>query len=328
MTPVTVSPFAPPSLLAADSGLLRDALRGLLSSPKELPCKYFYDAEGSRLFDAICTLPEYYPTRCELAILERDADAIARFLGPDCTLIEYGSGSSVKTRLLLDRLERPAAYVPVDISSEPLYLAARRLVGRYPRLAVRPIVADFTRPFSLPELPGSRRVVYFSGSTIGNFTPGEALALLTSITRLIGTGGGLLIGVDLRKEATILHAAYNDAQGVTAAFNRNLLVRLNREAGADFDLAAFGHYAFYEPTHGRIEMHLVSRKAQTVHVGGVGVHFSRGESVRTEYSYKYGPEDFAALASRAGLVLEATWTDEDDLYSVHYLGAGCACRCQ
>ncbi len=321
MTPVPVCTPEPQSLATGDCGLVRDALRGLLRSPKQLPCKYFYDAEGSRLFDAICALPEYYPTRCELAILEREADAIARLLGPDCVLIEYGSGSSVKTRLLLDRLDRPAAYVPVDISSEPLYLAARRLAARYPRLAVRPIVADFTRPFALPELAGSRRVVYFSGSTIGNFTPGEARALLASITRLVGPGGGLLIGVDLKKDAAILHAAYNDAQGVTAAFNRNLLVRLNREAAADFDLASFSHYAFYEPTHGRIEMHLVSRRAQTVHVAGVPVVFSRGESVRTEYSYKYGPDDFAALACRAGLRVEATWTDADDLYSVHYLRA-------
>jgi L-histidine Nalpha-methyltransferase len=319
MTPVSVFPLEPRSLLTADSELLRDARHGLLRSPKELPCKYFYDAAGSRLFDAICALPEYYPTRCELAILDREADTIARLIGPECALIEYGSGSSVKTRLLLDRLERPAAYVPVDISSEPLYLAARRLAARYPHLVLRPVAADFTRPFTLPELPGRRRVVYFSGSTIGNFWPSEALALLTDIAHLVGTDGGLLIGVDLKKDADILHAAYNDSQGVTAAFNHNLLVRLNRETGADFDLASFGHYAFYEPTHGRIEMHLISRRVQTVHLGGQTIPFRRGESILTEYSWKYDPDDFAALASRAGLRVEATWTDPDDLYSVWYL---------
>jgi dimethylhistidine N-methyltransferase len=321
MTPTSVLPVECPPPSLGDSCLVRDALRGLGRSPKELSCKYFYDAEGSRLFDEISSLPEYYLTRCELAILERDAEAMARVIGPDCALIEYGSGSSVKTRLLLDQLERPAAYIPIDISEEHMHQAARRLATRYPRLVVRPIVADFTRPFALPELPGSRRVVYFSGSTIGNFSPGEARALLASIAHVIGADGGLLIGVDLKKDASILHAAYNDARGLTAAFNRNLLVRLNRDAGADFDLEAFGHYAFYEPQHGRIEMHLISLRNQTVQLAGVPICFDRGESVRTEVSYKYGPDDFAALARRAGLTVRNTWTDDDELFSVRYLRA-------
>jgi dimethylhistidine N-methyltransferase len=323
MTPITatVLPVDCPAPPVSDSCLVRDALRGLGRSPKELPCKYFYDAEGSRLFDEITRLPEYYPTRCELAILQRHAAAMARVVGPDCSLIEYGSGSSVKTRLLLDQLDRPAAYIPVDISEEHLHETAKRLMQHYPGLMVRPLVADFTRSFSLPELPGKRRVVYFSGSTIGNFCPGEARGLLANIAQLVGRDGGLLLGVDLKKDASILHAAYNDARGVTAAFNRNLLVRLNREAGADFDPASFSHYAFYEPQHGRIEMHLISLRKQTVHLAGVPICFDRGESIRTELSYKYGPDDFAALARRAGLTVEATWTDDDELFSVHYLRA-------
>jgi dimethylhistidine N-methyltransferase len=242
-------------------------------------------------------------------------------LGPGCALIEYGSGSSLKTRLLLDRLERPVAYVPVDISGEHLLLSARRLARAYPDLEVVPVCADFTRPFPLPPLRQEprRRVVYFSGSTIGNFGSAEATDLLAGIARLCGPGGGLLIGVDLKKGRAVLEAAYNDRRRVTAAFNLNLLARLNRELGADFDLSRFRHRAFYNPGPGRVEMHLVSQAAQTVHVGGAAFDLAEGETICTEYSYKYGLDDFRELAARAGLTLEQVWTDEKGLFSVQYL---------
>jgi dimethylhistidine N-methyltransferase len=309
-----------PRAAAADD-LLRDVLEGLARPAKELPCKYFYDARGSRLFDRICRLEEYYPTRCELAILRRHGAAMAEVLGPGCALVEYGSGSSLKTRLLLDRLPDAVAYVPVDISDEHLFRSARRLARRYPALEVAPVCADFTRPFALPPLrrPVRRRVVYFSGSTIGNLGPAEATALLAGIARLCGPGGGLLIGVDLDKDPRILEPAYNDRLGVTAAFNLNLLARINRELGADFDLAAFRHHAFYDLRHRRIEMHLVSGRPQLVHVAGTAFAFAEGETIRTEYSHKYRLEDFRALARPAGLEVEQVWTDDEGLYSVQYL---------
>jgi L-histidine Nalpha-methyltransferase len=316
-------PTPPPAVRACErEAFRRDVLRGLRRPHKELPCKYFYDARGSRLFDAICGLEEYYPTRCELEILRRRGGELAAALGPGCAVIEYGSGSSLKTRLLLERLDRPAAYVPIDVSGEHLLRAAARLRARFPGLDVRPVVADFTGPFGLPELPpAARRVVYFSGSTIGNFPPDEAVALLAGIRRLCGPGGGLLIGVDLKKDPAVLEPAYDDARGVTAAFNLNLLVRINRELGADFDLCRFRHLAFYDRDHGRIEMHLVSLAEQAVTVGGSVFYFRQGESIRTEYSHKYGLDDFAALASRAGLRVRGVWTDERGWYSVQYLEA-------
>jgi dimethylhistidine N-methyltransferase len=312
-----------PRAAAADD-FVRDVVEGLSRPAKELPCKYFYDARGSRLFDRICRLEEYYPTRCELALLRRHGAALAEAVGPGCALVEYGSGSSLKTRLLLDRLPDAAAYVPVDISGEHLFRSARRLARHYPSLEVAPVCADFTRPFALPPLrrPVRRRVVYFSGSTIGNFGPAEAAALLAGIARLCGPGGGLLIGVDLDKDPRLLEAAYNDRLGVTAAFNLNLLARINRELGADFDLAAFRHHAFYDRRHRRIEMHLVSRRPQTAHVAGTAFAFAEGETIRTEYSHKYRPEDFRALARPAGLEVEQVWTDDERLYSVQYLRAG------
>jgi L-histidine Nalpha-methyltransferase len=297
----------------------RDVLHGLRRPHKELPCKYFYDARGSRLFDAICRLEEYYPTRCEREVLRRHGEELADAIGPGVVVIEYGSGSSLKTRLLLERLRRPAAYVPVDISREHLMHAAERLRARFPGLPVRPVVADFTRPFRLPDLPAGRRVVFFSGSTIGNFPPAEAVDLLAGIRRLCGPDGGLLIGVDLKKDVAVLERAYNDTRGVTAAFNLNLLERINRELGGNFDPARFRHVAFYDPSHGRIEMHLVSRDEQVVRVGGVAFPFRQGESIRTENSYKYSPDDFATLAGRVGLAVRAVWTDEGGLYSVQYL---------
>jgi dimethylhistidine N-methyltransferase len=297
----------------------RDVLRGLALPDKALLCKYFYDQRGSELFDQICRLEEYYPTRCELEILRRRGPDMARRIGPSAVLIEYGSGSGVKTRRLLRLLERPAAYVPVDISGEHLDHSARRLQQHFGGLAVLPVCADFSRPFAPPPLPAGRRVVYFSGSTIGNFHPPEAQELLAGIARLCGPGGGLLIGVDLKKDRQTLERAYNDRLGVTAAFNLNLLARINRELGGDFDLGRFAHRAFYDEAAGRIEMHLDSLAGQTVHVGGRAFAFRQGEGVHTECSYKYGLEEFAALAATAGLRVEAVWTDAAGLYSVQYL---------
>jgi dimethylhistidine N-methyltransferase len=312
----------PPTPLAGPLAVfLRDVLHGLGQTDRRLPCKYFYDEIGGRLFDRICELDEYYLTRCELAILQSHAAALAEQIGPGAALIEYGSGISRKTRLLLDRLREPAAYLPVDINGEQLRETVRKLARLYPHLEVHPIEADFAYPFALPALRrrANRRVVYFSGSTIGNFEPAAARALLASIGRLCGPGGGLLIGVDLKKDPAVLHAAYNDRLGVTAAFNLNLLARINRELGADFVLEQFFHYSFYNPVAGRIEMHLVSRCAQTVRVGGTAFDLAEGESICTEYSYKYSLEDFARLLCGTGLHVRQAWLDERALFSVQYL---------
>lgn len=315
MTRTTASPQT-----AATGDFLRDVLDGLSGEPKLLPCKYFYDARGSQLFDEICGLEEYYPTRCEAEVLSRNAPEMADLFGPRCVLIEYGSGSSRKTRLLLDRLHDPAAYVPVDISAEHLLAAARGLARRYPGLVIRPVAADFTRPFTMPPLPAAdRRVVFFSGSTVGNFHPREAVGLLAHIARLVGTGGGLLIGVDLKKDTETLERAYNDARGVTADFNMNLLVRMNRELGADFAPERFRHRAVYNASAGRIEMHLVSLEDQSVHLGDRTIRFAAGETICTEYSYKYDPAEFRALAARVGFAVDHVWTDDERLYSVQYL---------
>jgi dimethylhistidine N-methyltransferase len=301
--------------------MLAEVLAGLRRWRKRLPCKYFYDAEGSRLFDRICELDEYYLTRTELAIMHRHAGEMAAAIGRRATLIEYGSGSSTKTRVLLDRLSAPAAYVPIDISGEHLRQSAAALARAYPHVEVIPVCADYTTRFDVPD-PGAsaaRRVVYFPGSTIGNFEPDDAAAFLRGIAGVCGPGGGLLIGVDLKKDPATLHAAYNDAQGVTAAFNLNLLARLNRDLDADFDLEAFAHYAFYNPRKGRVEMHLVSRASQDVHVGGETVAFAEGESVFTESSYKYTLPAFARLAAAAGFTPQKVWTDAERQFSVHYL---------
>jgi dimethylhistidine N-methyltransferase len=293
-----------------------------LSRPcKELPCKYFYDARGSQLFDAICEQPEYYLTRTELAILQRHTADMAEALGPRCLLIEYGSGSGLKTPLLLERLHDPAAYVPVDISREHLLASAARLAERFGELEICPVWADFTAPFSVPvpAKHAQRRAVWFPGSTIGNFGPVEATRLLGGMASLCGPGGGLLLGVDLRKPAAVLEPAYNDAAGVTAEFNLNLLARINRELGADFDLTRFQHRAFFNDPESRIEMHLVSRGQQTVHVGGVSVPFADRENICTEHSYKYSREAFSGLAAAAGLEVRQVWTDSREFFSVQYL---------
>lgn len=317
--------IAPPRPRLHDFSPARDdfrsqVLRGLGQSRKHLPCKFFYDRRGSELFDRICELPEYYLTRTELGILQEKVAEMADAAGERCLLVEYGSGSSLKTRLLLERLRDPAAYVPLDISREHLLDAAARLAALFPRLRIAPVCADYTQPFELPACDGAARtVVYFPGSTIGNFDPHEARAFLRAAAERCGAGGGLLIGVDLKKDPAHLHAAYNDAAGVTAAFNLNLLARINRELDADFDLDCFAHYAFYNPRLGRVEMHLLSRADQTVHVANRRFLFREGETIFTESSYKYTLDEFAALARSSGWSVRQTWTDDRRAFSVQYL---------
>ncbi|MEO6810860.1 MAG: L-histidine N(alpha)-methyltransferase [Isosphaeraceae bacterium] len=300
---------------------LKDVVHGLNRPQKEIPCKYFYDKRGSQLFDEICELDEYYLTRTEVAILQGHARAMALAVGEDCELIEFGSGSGLKTRLLLEQLPRPRAYVPIDISREPLEQSARALAERFPGLRIHTVHADFTGDVHLPDVgdPKARRVVYFPGSTIGNFRPDAALGLLRSIAQLVGPGGGLLIGLDLDKEESIVWPAYNDRQGVTAAFNRNLLTRINTELGAEFDLDAFAHRADYLRDHERVEMHLVSVRAQVVRIAGTEFSFEEGETIRTECSYKYSLEHFNRLAIQAGFTPNSRWSDPDEYFSVSYL---------
>jgi dimethylhistidine N-methyltransferase len=303
-----------------------EVLAGLAQPQKALPSKLLYDARGSELFEQICELEEYYPTRTELAILRQHVAEMARLLGPDCLLVEYGSGSGRKTRLLLDHLEEPAGYVPIDISPTALAQSAAELAAAYPHLEVFPVCADYTRPLDLPRPARrpARIVVFFPGSTIGNFEPAAATQFLRSAARLCGPGGGLLIGVDRKKDPWRLHRAYNDAREVTAAFNRNLLERLNRELGAEVRADQFQHYAFYNPVQGRIEMHLVSLADQQVRVAGRLVHLRLGESIWTESSYKFTPEEFSALAAAAGWSVQRVWTDPELLFSVQYLTLGAA----
>lgn len=302
---------------------LDDVVAGLAAPRKSLPPKYFYDERGSRLFEEICSQPEYYLTRAETALMEERAGEMARCLGPGCVLIEHGSGSARKTRILLRAL-RPAAYVPVDISRAQLRETAAAITREFPEIEVVAVCADYLRPLALPALESlgaSRRAVYFPGSTIGNLDPAEAVAYLRNARRLAGAGGGLLIGVDLKKDPARLHAAYNDRRGVTARFNLNLLERINRELGADFDLDAFRHRAFYDEPRGRIEMHLQSLREQRVRIAGRVVRFREGETIHTENSYKYSIDGFHALAGRAGLAAARCWVDADNLFSVHHLVA-------
>jgi dimethylhistidine N-methyltransferase len=298
-----------------------DVIEGLSQVQKTLPCKYFYDARGSELFDAICELPEYYPTRTETAILGESLDEISDVIPAGAALIEYGSGSSTKTRLLLDRLDGLGAYVPVDICGSHLLRSAWQLKARYPRLIVRPVCADFTQPFRVPRLDGRPRVLFFPGSTIGNFGPADAVALLTSMADVACKDGGLLIGVDLLKPRDVLVPAYDDAAGVTAEFNLNLLTRINRELDGTFDLDAFEHRAIFNADDSRVEMHLLSLEEQVVEVGNVPFRFAAGETIHTENSYKYSRDAFAALALRAGWRVEHVWSDERAYFGVHYLVA-------
>jgi dimethylhistidine N-methyltransferase len=305
---------------SAPDSIRTEVLRGLLGTPKTLPPKLFYDRAGARLFEAICELPEYYLTPTELGILERRADEIASLCGDRTALIEYGSGAGTKVLLLLDALVDPAAYVPVDISMEQLATVAAERARQYPHLRVAPVHADYTTRFSLPPLPDdARRVAFFPGSTIGNLHPAEATAFLHRIRLTVGPNGALILGVDRRKDAHVLHAAYNDAAGVTAAFNLNLLTRLNRELNATFDLSTFRHWAHFNDDASRIEMHLESTIAQQVCVGGASVTFERGETILTECSYKYDREMLDAVIRPAGFEVKELWTDERDWFWVGFL---------
>jgi dimethylhistidine N-methyltransferase len=304
--------------------LLEEVLRGLALPSKNIPSLYFYDQRGSELFDAITELPEYYPTRTEISILEAHGAEMAAALGPGVRLIELGSGSALKTELLLARLEAPAAYVPVEISREHLLAAAGRIAADFPGLEVLPVNADFTEPFDLPEPKHHevhRNVAFFPGSTIGNFPRCMAADLLRAVRSDVGPGGAMLIGVDLEKDRALLERAYNDAAGVTAEFNLNLLVRLNRELGADFDLDAFRHEAVWDEAAGRIEMRLISTRAQTVHVAGHDFAFAPGEILVTEYSHKYSLQGFRRLAEANGFTVARVWTDPEALFSVQLLAA-------
>jgi len=302
-----------------DNDFAQAVVAGLRKPRKELPCRFFYDAEGSVLFDRICELPEYYPTRTETTLLRTHARDIAQKMGSGIELIEFGAGSLQKVGILLNALKDPHAYVPIDISGDYLRVMAAKLMGAHPGLSVCPVVADFMQPLRLPA-SDARRVGFFPGSTIGNLDRGEALTFLRRVASLV-KGGGLLIGVDLVKDPAILHAAYNDAAGVTEAFNKNILARANRELGADFDLDAFVHYAFCNPAMQRIEMHLMSLKRQKVTVAGESFAFAEGETIHTENSHKYTPEGFADLAREAGFTPQNVWFDPERLFSVHWLSA-------
>lgn len=306
--------------IASDPEFARAVLEGLSAPYKHLPCQYFYDAAGSRLFEEITALEEYYPTRTETGILQTQAASMAGGAGAGVVLVEFGSGSSRKTELLLAALQSPRAYVPIDVSQSALDGARRRLAERLPGLAVVPVRGDFSGPVTLPEsLRDHPRLGFFPGSTIGNFDPTAAVALLAHFRQVLGSGSRLLIGVDLEKNPLRLLAAYNDAKGVTAAFNRNLLVRINRELGGDFDVSTFAHLAIYDEERKRIEMHLVSRSDQRVHILGQPIAFAAGETIHTENSYKYGIGRFQEMAGRAGWTPVRVWTDAARDFSVHEL---------
>lgn len=316
-TPAELRDFTPDetSILAAD------VLEGLRREPKELPCKYLYDEEGSHLFDAICETKDYYPTRTELAIMDDSVDEMAEALGSDCLVIEFGSGSGHKTKVLLEALDDPAAYVPIEISRDHLMATARRLAKQFPEIEILPVCADYTADYELPtpKHPVRRRAIYFPGSTIGNFDRPEAEDFLAHMTEVCGEGGAVLLGVDLLKDREILESAYDDSEGVTAAFNLNYLIRLNRDLDADFDLDAFRHRAIFNAEEERIEMHLESLEDQAVTIAGESFDFAAGETICTEHSNKYTFESFAELAHGAGLEVKKVWTDDHGLFSVQYL---------
>ncbi|MGB3290479.1 MAG: L-histidine N(alpha)-methyltransferase [Burkholderiaceae bacterium] len=297
--------------------------RALSSATHRLPPKYFYDEKGSALFDRICELPEYYPTRIELSLLAHHAGEIAQRMGAQAEIVEFGAGSLRKIRLLLDALDHPARYLPIDISGEHLAACARRLKADYPGLALHPIVGDYTADIAWPdaeERPAGRRFGFFPGSTLGNLDPPQALDFLKHARRLL-RGGALLLGVDLIKQPSILHAAYNDGSGTTAAFNLNVLDRANRELGTDFDLRQFAHAAFYNAPLRRVEMHLVSLRTQTINLGTECHTLAEGETLHTECSYKYTVQGLQSMARLAGLRPSAAWVDADRLFSLHWLEA-------
>ncbi|MGA9333791.1 MAG: L-histidine N(alpha)-methyltransferase [Rudaea sp.] len=308
-------------LRPSQEDILDDVLAGLRRMPKRLSPKYFYDAIGSQLFERICEQPEYYLTRTELAIMRTHIDAIGAAIGADAMLVEYGSGSGLKTRLLLRHLRTATAYVPIEISPSALHASVASLSREFPHIQMLPVCADFTEPVALPRPSRrpQRRVVYFPGSTIGNFEPHEAEKLLRQMRMEMGRDGAALIGVDLHKDVATLEAAYNDSAGVTAKFTLNMLARFNRELGADFDLTAFRHRARYNTLAGRIQTHIVSAREQDVHVGGSTVHFGEGEAMLVEYSCKYLLREFAEMAQRAGLTVAHVWCDEHRQFSVQLL---------
>lgn len=305
-----------------DTAFASDMLAALKQKPRSIAPKYFYDQEGSRLFDQICELPEYYPTRTELGILRERAPEIASHMGAHAELVEFGAGSLTKVRLLLDAMQRPSRYVPIDISGEHLAGAALALKADYPTLQVLPVVADYTQPFKLPasDQAMGRRVGFFPGSTVGNFTPAEAVDFFSMAAKVL-RGGALLVGADLIKDPGVLHAAYSDAQGITAAFNLNLLTRANRELGTDFDLAQWAHSAFYNAPQQRIEMHLMSCARQSVRIQGQTFTFDEGETLHTENSYKFTVDSLRALAVLGGFTPGPVWTDADKRFSLHWLHA-------
>lgn len=314
--------FLGPAANQPERSFLDDVLEGLALEQPTLRPKYFYDETGSELFEQICDLEDYYPTRTELAIMQAHVGEMAQALGENVLVVEFGSGASVKTRLLLDALQAPAAYVPVDISGDFLLATAETLRRDYPHLEVHPVAADFTRAFDVPLFNASRIAVYFPGSTIGNFTPDRALALLTSIRGFVGEKGAALIGADLVKDPEVLVAAYDDSKGITAAFNKNVFARINRELGGDFNVEGFKHRARYDQDADRIEMWLDSTVAQTVTVAGQRFGFEVGDSILTEYSHKYTQPRFDELAAKAGFAETRTWTDPQSQFSVQLVTAG------
>jgi dimethylhistidine N-methyltransferase len=305
---------------AEKSELLSDVIAGLSSDPRSLPCKYFYDEQGAALFQKICELPEYYVTRTEIEILDRYHAEIAAQLGPKVELIGLGTGAGTKTRILIEALEEPAVYVPIDISEKQLRKSSMLFQKIFPHLEILPVCADYLQPVVLPSPrhKAARNVVYFPGSTIGNFEPNEALEFLQRIANVSGRGGGLLIGVDLQKDQAVIEAAYDDKAGVTAKFNLNLLAHINRETGANFDLNRWQHRAIYNSEAGRIEMYLISATDQTVRIQDRQFLFRAGEKILTEHSYKHTPEGFIALARQAGFDFVKLWTDDAHLFGVFY----------
>ena len=298
-------------------------IAGLRAIPKRIPPKYFYDREGSRLFEEITRQPEYYPTRSEIEILRQHARDIVQLIPTGAAMVEFGSGACIKMRILLDAADKLLAYVPVDISADFLKQEAAGLCKARPGLSVYPVAADFTKPFELPAaVKNMPHVGFFPGSTIGNFEPYEAVGFLRNVGQILGAGALLIVGVDLEKDPAVLHAAYNDAAGITEKFNRNPLVRINRELGGNFDLASFEHHAFYNRGRHRIEMHLASVKRQKVRVAGTSFDFRAGETIHTENSYKYSPQSLAALARGSGWNPVAMWTDAQNYFSVHALRFG------
>lgn len=318
MSDIPLTDLEPPA-----DNFLRDTIEGLQNRPPSLPCKYFYDERGAQLFEAICELPEYYPTRTETGILREHLGEMSELIGPDARIVEYGSGAGIKIRLLLESLDKPVAYTPVDIAREQLIEATDGLQRDFPHIEVLPVCADYSSPLRLPQprAPFRRTVVFFPGSTIGNFEPAEAQAFLQRFAQLAAQGaepGGLLIGVDLKKDRQILERAYNDERGITGEFNLNLLARMNRELRADFDLSKWRHRAYWDDEKSAIEMHLVSLAPQRVRLNGSTFHFGEGDAIHTENSFKYDPDDFERLARSAGFARRGLWTDPDRLFSVQY----------